>query len=136
MEAYATVEDLEGRWRALDESERARARTQLEDASAFIAAQLRRYRVTVDPADEVQSQNLKSVCCSVTRRSLAQSFAGDSTGSQYTGQTVTAGVFSQTYTYANPTGDMYLTVAEKRLLGIGRALVAQVMPYTERLDGA
>lgn len=136
MEAFATTEDLEARWRTLSEDEKKRAETQLLDATAYIRAQLDRFRVTIDAEDETQAQNLKAVCCSVTRRSLAQQFSGDQTGAQYTGQTVTAGVFSQTYTYANPTGDMYLTAAEKRLLGIGRVLVSQVMPYSEVLDDA
>lgn len=136
MEAFATVQDLEARWRELSDDEAARAETQLLDATAFIQAQLDRYRVAVDATDETQARNLTAVCCSVTRRSLAQQFSGDQTGAQYSGQTVTAGVFSQTYTYANPTGDMYLTAAEKRLLGIGRVIVSQVMPYSEVLDDA
>lgn len=131
---FATVEDLESRWRPLSESERDTAEVTLEDVTAYITALMGRAGVPIDPDDAIQARNLTSVTCSVARRTLSQSFSGDESGGQYSSSTVTAGVFSQTYQYANPTGDMYLTAGERRLLGIGRMRVGSVAPYSWRLD--
>lgn len=136
---FATVEDLEARWRVLDDDEKARAEVQLTDVSAYITELMRQSEVPINPEDEYQAQTLKSVCCAATRRSLSQLFSSDG-GSIGAGaedansSTVTAGVFSQTYQYANPTGSIYLRADEKKLLGIGRLRVSTAAPYSWRLD--
>ena len=107
--AYADVSDLEARWRTLDESEQARAEALLNDASAMLAAS-----VTVDDADEQQAALLKIVTCNMVQRSM--STGGDMYG--VTQQSMTAVGFTQQFSYANPTGDLYITKAEKRMLGI------------------
>lgn len=134
IKPFATVADLEERWRPLTDTERPVAEVTLGDVTAYLMAQLGRAGVSVDPADPVQARNLTSVTCAVARRCLSQPFSGDESGGQYSSSTVTAGVFSQTYQYANPTGDMYLTAGERRLLGIGRMRVGSVAPYSWRLD--
>lgn len=66
--AYATVNDLERRWRLLSPSERERAEVLLEDASAII--------YSYDPkADE---QILSIVCCNMVRRAMDQDTIGNS----------------------------------------------------------
>lgn len=127
MEAFASVDDLEARWRTLSDSERAAAEVELLDATAFIAGQLAKYRVAIDPSDEVQAQNLTSVTCAVVRRSMSprlDSMSGTPLA-PYTEATVTADVFTESYKFANPMGDYYLNAAEKAALGIGRMRVAQ-----------
>ena len=107
--AYADVSDLEVRWRTLTDDEQARAEALLDDASAMLDAY-----VTVDETDEKQMQLLKIVTCNMVER--AMSTGGDIFG--VTQQSMTAGPYAQTFSYANPTGDLYITKAEKRLLGI------------------
>lgn len=129
MEAYATVEDLEKRWRTLTEEEAARAEVELEDASAFIKAQLDRYGIAIDADNPVQESNLRKVTCSVARRALAYEFGGQSFGSAgvpLNGYKQTADVFTEEFSFANPMGDTYLTAAEKSTLGIGRMRVKSV----------
>lgn len=127
MEAFATVEDLQARWRTLSESEQAQAEVELLDATAFIAGQLRKYDVEVDPSDEVQAQNLTKVTCAVVRRSMSPRLDAMSGTplAPYTEATVTADVFTESYKFANPMGDYYLSAAEKASLGIGRMRVRQ-----------
>lgn len=113
MEAYATVADLEVRYRALDDGERERAEALLEDASAMLAAECRRVGVEVDASDGLQAANLKVVCCSMAKRVLASGAFGD-----VSNHSVTAGSYSEQFTFANPTGSMYLTREERRVLGL------------------
>lgn len=136
MIAFATVADLElrmGRTFAADEL--AMVDAYLLDASAFIQSQLDKYGIAVDIADEVQAQNLKKVCCSVTKRSLAPVLrGGQSEGFGYaplSGYMQTAGAFSEQFTYANPQGDYYLTDSEKKSLGIGRMRMRSIPVHIE-----
>lgn len=114
METFASVEDLELRWKSLDESDKERAEALLLDASAYLLSQLNRSGIEVDGEDEIQSHNLKTVVCAMVKRIMAISdkLFGVSQFSQ------TAGSFTEMGTAANPNGDMYLTNAEKVLLGI------------------
>lgn len=115
---YATVADLEARWRTLSESEASRAGVLLTSASAYLTTEAARCGVVIDPTDEVQAENLKSVCCDMVKRVMANGVDGD-----YTQTSMTAGVYSQSFTLANPSGDMYLTSSERVLLGFPRRVM-------------
>lgn len=118
--AYATVEDLESRWKVLTDAEQATAETLLEDAATYLNA-----LVAVDPEDETQMQILKMVSCSMVQRSMIAQ-QNDSFGIKQ--QTISADIYSQSVTYSNPTGDFYLTGSEKRLLGITGSYLASLRP--------
>lgn len=118
--AYADVSDLEVRWRTLTDDEQARAEALLDDASAMLDAY-----VTVDETDEQQMKLLKIVVCNMVER--AMSTGGDIFG--VTQQSMTAGPYAQTFNYANPTGDLYITKSEKRLLGISGAGKGRTIMY-------
>lgn len=128
MESFATVEELEARWRMFTDAERERVEAELLDTTAFIRSQLRRYRVPILPEDEVQEYNLRWVTCAVAKRSLQAEFdSGEGgMGGPVSKYSETADVFSASVTFANPLGDRYLTKQEKQALGIGRVLVGSV----------
>lgn len=109
--AYADVSDLVERWRELSTDEQARAAVLLDDASAMLA-QL----VDVKESDEQQEALLRTVCCSMVIRTMSAT-ESDSFGAS--NMSMSAGVYSQSWSYANPSGDMYLTRLEKKMLGIG-----------------
>lgn len=118
--AYATVSDIEARWRALSADEQAQATVLLDDAAAMLSR-----LVEVDETDEGQAELLKVVSCSMVIRSMSQ------TASELFGvsqSSITAGVYSQSTSYANPSGDMYLTRMEKRLLGISSGYIGSIRP--------
>ena len=115
MECFATVEDLEKRWRRLDESEVERASVLLEDATGLISREFELAGKEINPEDEIQKGNLRVVCCSVVKRVMASGVCGD-----FTQMSMTAGSFNEQYTFANPSGDMYLTSNERRVLGIAK----------------
>lgn len=108
MEPYATVGELEASWRPLGDGERSRAQALLADASAVVAAELRGR----EPDPAAASVAVRSM---VRRAMLApDSQAGLKSAS------MTAGDYGETWNYANPAGDLYLTSSERRMLGIGR----------------
>lgn len=115
MDAYATASDLEKRWRKLVDDEVNRASTLLSDASVRIAAECRRSGVSVEEPDEAMSSALRIVACEMVKRAMASPV----NQSPVTQGSMTAGPYSESWTYANPTGALYMTKAERRLLGIG-----------------
>lgn len=113
MEPFATVEDLQRRWRVLDVGEQERAAVLLQDATQMLAAEFLIAERQIDLEDEILAGNLRVVCCSVVKRVMASGAGGD-----FTQISATAGSFNEQYTLANPSGDMYLTANERRVLGI------------------
>ena len=118
--AYAEVSDIETRWRDLSTDEEARATALLDDASAMLTE-----LVDVDAADDAQLQLLKIVCCSMVIRAMSASEYDAFGASQ---MSMMAGPYTQQFTYANPSGDMYLTKMEKRLLGITSSYITSIRP--------
>ena len=108
--AYATVEDLEARWRPLSAAEKIRASALLEDAAGDIDA----CSPLPDPVTTEATQARKVVSCEMVKRAMA---AG--VGVAVSQESQTRGPFNASVTYANPTGDLYLTKADKKRLGCG-----------------
>lgn len=111
--AFATVQDLESRWRELTEDEAERAEVLLDDAAVYLSA-----LVVVDAEDEQQQEALKIVSCNIVRRMM--NVSDDLYG--VSDATMTADIYSQRYTFAGGGGNMYITKPEKRMLGIGGTL--------------
>ena len=108
--AFATVSDIEARWRELSADEEARASVLIDDASAILAK-----LVDVDATDTEQAYLLKEVCCNMVIRAMG---AMDADAFGATSMSMTAGPYSQSFNYGNPSGTLYLTKMEKRVLGI------------------
>lgn len=124
MEPYATVEDLEERWRTLSPAEQGTAKTKLNDASVLVAVEGRRSGVEIDASDELANETAKAVVCEMVKRAMVA--PADQVPMQ--SNNVTVGPFSEQFTYANPTGDLYMTSSEKRRLGFGRSRVGTMLP--------
>lgn len=118
--AFAEVSDIEERWHALTPDEQSRAEVLINDASAMLT-QL----VSVDEDDDEQAEMLKIVCCNMVIRAMSAT-EGDSYG--VSNASMTAGPYTQSWTYINPSGDMYLTKMEKRLLGISTSYIGTIRP--------
>lgn len=111
MELFATVADLEARWRGLAEAEQRRAAVLLEDATSLI-------KDLVPSWQRAAPSSLRRVVCAMVRRAMAQP-SGLEAGEAIASAQVSAGPFSQQLSYANPNADLYLTRAEKNSLGLG-----------------
>lgn len=110
-ESFATVEQLESGWHALTESERTRAEELLADVSDHI-------RIVSPIWQRLQQEHprtLKRITCDVVRRIMLS----DDSMPGVTQRTDTTGPFTNSLTFANPTGDLYLRDSEKRILGVG-----------------
>jgi len=124
--AYATVTDLEARWRALSGAEKTRAGVLLDDAATRIDA------ACPPPAELTDQQSAARliVSCEMVKRAMA---AGDAGVVGVTSVQQGAGPYQQTTQFANPTGDLYLTKQDKQLLGCGRA-VAFTIPMRSDVE--
>lgn len=107
----ATVDDLRSAGVDVGPADESRASFLLEWASALVRSEL---------GGEPDPDAGRLVCCSAVGRALEADRAGVTQSSE------TVGPFSLGLTYANPSGDLYLTKAERSLLGCGRARVASV----------
>lgn len=110
MSSYATVADLEDRWRSLSVEERFRAEVLLADASRrvrarFLTLEARLAAGTLDPMTVVD------VVTGMVRRVL---MAGDT--ENVTQQAQAAGPFSLSQSFGNPMGNLYLTAEDVALL--------------------
>lgn len=124
-EAFATVADLEARWRGLSEQEQARAKVLLLDAADLIRTTTRRWR-------ELPESTLKRVSCQVVRRAMGS----DSIPGGVSSMSTTDGPFTQQFSYANPQGDLYLTKTERKSLGVGVGRAFEVdLLAGDRSDG-
>lgn len=116
--AYATLDDLEARRGVLTTDEREKAAALLDDAAVILDG-----LVTVDGSEE-QEMLLMIVSCNMVSRAL--SATPDAFG--VSSLSTTAGVYSESLQYANPSGDMYLTKLEKRLLGVTTSYIGYIRP--------
>lgn len=109
---YASVEDVEVRLnRTFGSGESAQCEALLEDATNMLDEM-----VDVDVSDQHQRALLRIACANMVTRSLAAAVS-ESVGvgeARYE-----MGPFAQTVNFANPSGDLYLTKNEKRMLGVG-----------------
>lgn len=117
--AYARLSDYETRYGEADDP--ASVEVFLEDATAMIDSSPGFHRLgEEDPGFETQTQLLARITCAIVYRALSPGqFAGYESVSQGVGG------FTASVNLANPSGDLYLTSNEKRLLGIGRGRIGQ-----------
>lgn len=122
MARFAEVDDLEARWRPLTPDEASRAAVLLDDASQLVIDECPKAEAGASAA------TLERIVCAMVKRALV---GGSEAAGVQTAQ-VTAGPFSQSQTYVNPTGDLYLTKAERRVLpcGQGRAFSIDLSPLS------
>ena len=118
--SYATIEDLEARYGELSSELEGRATVLLDDAATIIDAY-----VTADTTDERWLARARLVSCAMVNRALQ---ASESDAYGISQATMTAGSYSQSTSYANPSGDMYLTATEKRTLSIGAPYIGELPP--------
>ena len=106
---FATTSDLEARWRTLTTAEKSQAGALITDASDIIVTTCPRYA-------DASAATLTRITCAMVKRAMV---SGDDAELGVSSSQQTAGPFNQSFQFANPLGDLYLTKAEKRQLGCG-----------------
>lgn len=117
MEPFATVDGLRAVWP--DVTDEGRAQSLLSMVSAAIGSMC--------DAKAVEPDVLSLVTCQATAR-MMRSDAGFGVSQE----SWSASPYSGSVSYANPSGDIYLTSFEKQLLGIGDQQVCIIEPKMER----
>lgn len=122
--AYATAADVAARWgRTFTEAETLQAEVLLDDAATIIDS------VACIEADEHMLAVAEQVSCSMVIRAM-QAASNDAFG--VNNMSATMGPFTQQVTYANPSGELYLTGMEKSMLGANGCLITQIRPKIGR----
>lgn len=124
MEPFATIAELETRWRPIAAADKDRAKTKLSDASVIVARECKRAGVDLDVSDELAAADVSMIVCEMVKRAMIAPV--DQVPVSQSG--ITAGPFSEQQTYINPTGDLYLTNGEKRRLGIVGQRIGSIAP--------
>lgn len=122
---YATVQDVEDRWRTLSDAEKTRAEVLLDDAAVEIDSAC---APSVPPTEAELSARL-IVSCRMVKRAMATSGGVEGVGVESI--QAGAGPFQQTQKFSNPSGDLYLTRADRKLLGCGKQ-TAYTVPMVDR----
>lgn len=118
--AYATCEDIQQR-RDLPMNDWERCTALLEDAAVIVDAYNR----------EASEAAKKLVSCNMVIRTLGSREEGVPIGTTQT--TTTAMVYSQTWTNANGSGELYLTKLDKKILGVGNR-IGYFNPYSDLMQ--
>lgn len=109
---FATVDDLKSGWLGFPEGEEALAGVLLARASRLIRAEVADVDAQVQDG-KLDQELVGDVVCAMVKRAMLNSGTPGVSNTQET-----AGPFQQTFTYTNPSGDLYLLKAERsRLLG-------------------
>lgn len=126
---FATKADLVARWRTLTPSEEATATTLLDDASSQVLDECSSANVVPDDDAAALAQRtatLKRIVCAMVKRAMID---GDADSPSVAEEQVSAGPFGFRQKFANPTGDLYLTKAERRQLPCGKQSAFTVPMY-------
>lgn len=120
--AYATLADYELQTNSeVDPSDEDHVTQLLENAGVMLDAEVPH----VDVSDPTQMALLRMVSCSMVSRAVAEEGI-DATGISQ--MSYTMGPFSQSATMSNPSGGMWLTAGERRMLGIGSTSISNMRP--------
>ena len=114
MHSLVDLDDFKARWPEYAGTDEA-ANIKLLDASNIIRENVPGVDGRI-ATDELFRSSVERVICSMVRRALNPAVIGFEGMKQVQD---TTGPFSQGFTLSNPDGDLYLTKAEKRSLGIG-----------------
>ncbi len=119
---FASVDDLVRLWRPLSAQEQVRAEALLESASAILRAE-------IPHIDQVEAELVCWVAAQMVKRVMAS--ANDL---PITNQQRSIGGVSAGFTLANPSGDLYLTRGERRMLGGSqqKATTVSMIPQKEK----
>lgn len=112
---YANAEDLTLYWKAPTDSNRANYLLKMaSNRLRQIALDVGKDLDALVNANEVYFLNVQGVVMEATKRALQTPV--DQVPTETYGQT--AGPYSENFKYSNPSGDLYFTKAEQRLLGL------------------
>ena len=116
MTPFATANDLEAYWRALEAGEEDRATVLLTSASNQLRLKARPRDLDQEASEDTLLKDvLKTVVLEATKRAMTTPIDAPPA----TDYSQTAGPYSENIKFFNPAGDLFFKKAELKLLGIG-----------------
>ena len=128
-EPFASVDELEAGWHPLLDSERAKASVLLSRATRLIRAQCPGWQA----AEQSNPGICADVCCAMVQRAMAASGIDVPDGVKQMSQTT--GSFQDSYTFDNPSGNLYLRDEERRVIN-PRRVRAFTLTHAQRFGEA
>lgn len=123
MTPYADVTDITAKY-SLTATQSAVAEAYLEDASILVRDLLTAKGKSIE---DFEPDTIVKIVRDCAYRGLSAINAGQGVN-QYTQSAVG---YSETFQFANPQGDLYLTKTERRLLGLDHSRMFTISPYVE-----
>lgn len=135
MQPFASVSEYEARYGTV--TDEATLTACLEDATAMIEAALEAAGVDYSTPTAEYADRLMRVCRQIAHRAFdATPSAGGLDAPFGVNQaTQAAGGYSLSYSFANPYGDLFITSAERRMLGIGGIHFSNMRPFITPKEG-
>lgn len=139
-EPFATVDDLEKFWRALTPDEQTRAEYLLSLASNQLCQIAMNSGKNLDQmiADgQVMEDSVKLVVMEAVKRAMLTPVDAPPVNSMSQSQTAGPYAESSTYTYTNPSGDLWFKKSELSSIGIsgGKQTIGTISPTKEDIYG-
>lgn len=127
MDSFADIESLANKYTLNDEQAKV-AQVYLDDATLTITELLAQRGKS---PEDIEPDILEMVTRDAAYRALSSISSGRDV-SQYTQSAIG---YSETFTFANTSGDIYLTKKEKKLLGLTGSRIYSIMPHIGCVGG-
>lgn len=127
MEPFASVGDYRRAYPD-DQTEDVKLRERLLEATDLMCAAMDASDVEYADPSEPFTFRLMRICRTVVHRAIGSTGENDLPFGA-TQLSETSAQFNASVEFANPSGDLYLTAAEREALGIGGGLACVVSPY-------
>lgn len=124
MEPFATVEDYTVRYGSVDDEDI--LLEILKDATREIMSELDSAGISYADPSEKWADTLMQACRSMANRAVSQDDSEVPIGATQLSQGV--GEFQHSFSFRNPYGEVYISQAERKLLGLKRGKAAFVYP--------
>lgn len=139
-EPFATVDDLEKFWRALTPDEQTRAEYLLSLASNQLRQIAMNSGKNLDQMitdGQVMEDSVKLVVMEAVKRAMLTPVDAPPVNSMSKSQTAGPYAESSTYTYTNPSGDLWFKKSELSSIGIsgGKQTIGTISPTKEDIYG-
>lgn len=126
--SWATVAQYEARYGEVADT--STLQECLDDATSQINAALDAARIDYSQPSADFARRLMMVCRQMAHRAMGATESALPFGATQASQT--AGPYTQSFSFGNPYGDLYITASEKRMLGIGAPYIASIPAQIDR----
>lgn len=122
--SWATIAQYEARYGDVAAADEPMLQECLDDATSQINAAMDGCGIDYSEPSADYARRLMMVCRQMAHRAFAANAEALPFGISQASQT--AGPYTQSYSFSNPYGDLFMTASEKRMLGIGASYIGSI----------